>query len=318
MNDFFSKATNELIDRIFFNREAEITEQKRAELDVAINELETHIIRESSYAKLVGEIVGKMFRKIFELTLEDLDLLLKESRRRDSNLFWNLTKINLKQKLSARYVQWNNSVIDNIAIKTGRNERYVAIGASSFCSFSDPLESLIDRKIDEYNLKTNFIVMKSVQDRRIYDIPDIAVMMAFPNRNTDHDEVLMAHEKFLAIKKASDLATDCRASIDKIDNPSLVHKDRISPSVEKWLEKSLLVICDLGGNRPNVYYEFGFARAIGTDLILTCPVGSKAEFHLAQWNIEYYVNLEELVEKLRPKIKHLLNTQDLSLLSSVV
>lgn len=155
--------------------------------------------------------------------------------------------------------------------------------------------------------------MKSAADRKANDIPDVAVMMWFPIPERDGQEATdRAGAKYKAICDAVGAASKGLATVNKIDDPTLVHKDRISPSVETWLSKSVLVICDLEANRPNVFYEFGFARATGTDVIAIRPDGEKTDFHLAQWTIDSYRDFEELKQKITPRIERVLSNYDLS------
>ncbi len=157
------------------------------------------------------------------------------------------------------------------------------------------------------------MIMKSAADRKANQIPDVAVMMWFPDKEKHGEEpVKWAQSKFEAVVESVNEVSKGLATVDKIDNPSLVHKDRISPSVELWLAKSVLVICDLEGNRPNVFYEFGYARAMGTDVIAVRPKGQETDFHLAQWTIDEYDDLSELKQKLLPRLQRVLTNYDLS------
>jgi hypothetical protein len=64
--------------------------------------------------------------------------------------------------------------------------------------------------------------------------------------------------------------------VDKIHTSGI-----ISTEILESIKRSALVIADLTGNRPNCYYEAGFADALGKDLVLTTHVESTPEFDLA-------------------------------------
>jgi hypothetical protein len=174
---------------------------------------------------------------------------------------------------------------------------------------------LLTARIHELRTKSQFIVLKSPDDRRANGVPDVAVMMWFPNPETERKEdVDAAKARYEIFKESVAEASNGLATLNKIDDPSIVPQDRISAAVEVWLEKAVVVICDLAGQRHNVYYEFGYARATGTEVLLTCPKSeaSSTKLHLGHWQRVEYSNLEELKTGLIEKLKVLMPKYDLS------
>jgi hypothetical protein len=164
-------------------------------------------------------------------------------------------------------------------------------------------------------VKSQFITLKTPDDRRANGVPDVAVMMWFPDPKSDNAEIVeAAKQRYDTIKQAVSVASNGLATVNKIDDPSVIPQDRISASIEVWLEKSVVVICDLAGQRQNVYYEFGYTRAIGTDVLLTCPQSEAKDtkLHLGHWQQLQYADLSELQKKLVEKLKVLLPKYDLS------
>jgi nucleoside 2-deoxyribosyltransferase len=55
----------------------------------------------------------------------------------------------------------------------------------------------------------------------------------------------------------------------------------ITEEIERLLNAAELVICDLSADRPNVYFELGYARALGKPLICTARRDTKLPFDVS-------------------------------------
>lgn len=244
-----------------------------------------------------------------EGTLEELALQFRQAGRRDATLFWNL----IEPKLLDLGQTFSKSSMETALSSLRDSDKWLAkpIGQQAFTTLSH----LIATRVHELRIKSQFIVLKTPEDRRANGVPDVAVMMWFPDSRTDKfEDVEAAKLRYEAIRQAVAEASGGLATVNKFDDPTVVPQERISASIETWLEKAVVVICDLGGQRHNVYYEFGYARAISTDVLLTCPAAESGstKLHLGHWQRIEYGDLSELKNILVEKLKVLLSKYDLS------
>jgi len=90
--------------------------------------------------------------------------------------------------------------------------------------------------------------------------------------------------------------------VDKIQDSG-----KISDQILENIAKSKIVISDLTGERPNCYYETGFAHALGKDIILTIKENEKLHFDLAGHRFIVWKTEADLRKKLRERLKSMLN-----------
>lgn len=84
------------------------------------------------------------------------------------------------------------------------------------------------------------------------------------------------------------------------------HQERITDVVFQQIRESEHLIADLSYERPNVYYEIGYAHAIGKRPILYRKQGMSLHFDLSVHNVPEFKNMSELKVILEERLEAIL------------
>jgi hypothetical protein len=73
---------------------------------------------------------------------------------------------------------------------------------------------------------------------------------------------------------------------------------RIVPVITSAIRRSAFVIADVTDPRPNVYYELGYAHALGKDVVVTAKEGTALPFDIFDVPTQYWDSQDTLEKKL--------------------
>ena len=118
------------------------------------------------------------------------------------------------------------------------------------------------------------------------------------------------HETYAAIK---DECRKIKLNTRRVDENT--GSGLIFDEITKLIEDAEFIICDLTHERPNVYYELGYAHGIGNnnnDILLIAKEGTVLHFDISPFRVHFYrstehlrtivnSNLKEMIHKTRKK-----------------
>jgi hypothetical protein len=82
----------------------------------------------------------------------------------------------------------------------------------------------------------------------------------------------------------------------------------IIDDITDGIERCEFIICDLSDQKPNVYYELGYAHGVGNeprDIFLVARAGTQLAFDLAGYRVHFYASTEELRQLIRTRFSRM-------------
>ncbi|UBM61308.1 nucleotide-binding protein [Candidatus Sulfidibacterium hydrothermale] len=81
------------------------------------------------------------------------------------------------------------------------------------------------------------------------------------------------------------------------------HNNTVTSEILKELESAAFVVADLTGERPNVYYEIGWAHRANKEVVLTARKDTAIHFDVAAINRIEYTDYTDLCSSLSKRVK---------------
>lgn len=104
---------------------------------------------------------------------------------------------------------------------------------------------------------------------------------------------------YLSIEKAFEQTPYFPSRIDRKE-----HNEKICDKIIVEIKNSKFVVADVTGNRGGVYFEAGYAKSLGLDVIWLCKKGFEDDMHFDtdHYNHIIYSDYDDLTEKLKNRI----------------
>lgn len=80
------------------------------------------------------------------------------------------------------------------------------------------------------------------------------------------------------------------------------HNTTVTPEIMRQIERSVFIVADLTGERPNVYYEVGYAHRADKEVILLSKKDTAIHFDVAAINRIEYEDYTELSDSLKKRV----------------
>lgn len=98
-----------------------------------------------------------------------------------------------------------------------------------------------------------------------------------------------------------EVALRCELVAERIDEKQ--SNERITDRILESIQKAEYVVVDLTNNRPNVFYEAGYAHGIGKIPIYIARRETKLEFDLKDYPVIFFRNMKELKDRLEKRLR---------------
>jgi guanylate kinase len=155
---------------------------------------------------------------------------------------------------------------------------------------------LNNSSVEDYYRLSESLIMK-YKNSPVVDDSLIFVLMSFNPNNpllTDYYHAMQRAVKNLNI------GLNC-FNLDEINGPI-----KITETARKHIENCRLAIVDLTENKPNVYYELGFAHGIGKQCIITASRETVLHTYPKEYKVLLYDNASSLEEQLENNLRDIL------------
>lgn len=191
-----------------------------------------------------------------------------------------------------RLLSWEDQVYGVEPATQREVETFPGDAVGAFVSAADEIRRLLlllpDHDLERINPIQTVPSVSGAQHR-----PDTAFIMMWMSE--DHPELEDVKQGIKEVFR--------EFGISAIRADEIEHEGVITERILQEISSAEFLIADLTGARPNVYYEIGYAHALGKRVILYRKKDAVLHFDLAGRNVPAYSNVSELKRLLRLRLE---------------
>jgi hypothetical protein len=94
--------------------------------------------------------------------------------------------------------------------------------------------------------------------------------------------------------------------INRVDE--IPHTNQVTDKIIEGIKKARFIIADLSNERPNCYYEIGYAHALQKPVIIIAREGTPRHFDISTYKWIYWKSYKDLKTKLRPEVETIIKS----------
>jgi hypothetical protein len=208
-----------------------------------------------------------------------------------------------------RFQEWDPEVIHDEGTVLG--VRPAGFSEDTPLRAQDALAA-IDDALDQVDRRLSVLIAEAEAAYGAADVAEGAAAGSVPVRPGTAFIMMMMDpaQPDLEDLKATIREEFARVGIRAIRADDIEHSGEITHRILDEIRNAEFLIADLSGERPSVYYEIGYAHAVGKRVILYRKKGSRLHFDLAVHNCPEYTNFTDLRDKLRKRLAALTNREE--------
>lgn len=131
--------------------------------------------------------------------------------------------------------------------------------------------------------------------KRIAESNAAFIIMSFTDQSPGFIPIVDIHR---AIKRGCEAAGVRAQRVDEIE-----HSGSITALLLEEIKRHRFLISDLTHERPNVYYEIGYAHGLQKEVILTAQKNSAVHFDIASYNVIFYNSATDLEDRITKRLE---------------
>ena len=279
---------------------------EKKQLDEAVNNNYPHFVicNDLNTIKMLRKDFPDKVRVIyfmFDAPREEILRIQKARGINDDEIELRVSKMDF---LTQQYIH-NSSLFDDVINnRFGVNPeielwRQLEIIMKSYDDFREiPSRAVLFDLVDYLSNKIKEV--ESLQDKQKNLIERNFVFIIMPmggDPGQDEDKI---QGVYATIRTAAQTAGYRAERVDRIPGSS-----SIDDKIYEYIEKAELIIADLSYERQNCYFELGYARALGKDLVIVYREGTKLHFDIDHYDNFGFSSLKELERELENRLlKH--------------